>query len=271
MTTFSPSGYKAYASRFLSSFVERWPKEVRLVAYPEGSQGLPGADNIEYREFPDWFLSWKKSLENDRGAHGNDPRHNRRRAKHDFRLDCVRFSHKIAAITDIALELDSGWLIWVDADTYTHSQVTMEWLQSLHPGSQYMAWLNRCGTHPECGFMIFDCGDPFHEEFMTELRGVYESKQVFRMKETHDSYVTQQTVLSFVKSGKMDMPYNLSGEHEKYHHPFVRSVLGSKMDHLKGPRKKQGASPHTEVGKYRREEYWTKPIKRRKSQHHERG
>lgn len=265
VTTFSPSGYEAYARRMLDSFVQRWPASVRLVVYPEGTQGLSKAPNIEYREFPDWFPPWKKSLENVRGAHGNDPKHNRRKTKHDFRRDCVRFSHKIAAITDIGLELDTGWLIWLDADIYTHSLVTEEWLRSLHTDDKYMAWLNRRNTHPECGFMIFDCGSSIHQKFMLELRNRYESKKVLQMPETHDSYVTQQIVLQFVKAGWMGMPHNLSGEHDRFHHPFVRSELGSKMDHLKGPRKKQGASPHTEASKFRREEYWAKPTKKVRS------
>lgn len=249
----------------LDAYVGRWPKDVSLIAYPEGTSNLVQSDNIEYREFPDWFISWKQGLENDRGAHGNDPKHNRRRTVHDFRRDCVRFSHKIAAITDIGLELSAGLLIWLDADIYTHSLITKDWLQTLNPTDRYMAWLNRRGTHPECGFMIFDCSHPVHTEFMNALRDVYESKRVLKMKETHDSYVIQQLVLGFVEAGKMRTPYNLSGNHETYHHPFIRSELGSKMDHMKGPRKKQGASPHTEVGRFRREDYWTKPTKKKRT------
>jgi hypothetical protein len=241
----------------LSSFVERWPKSVGLVAYPEDTPGLPVVPNVFYRQFPDWFLPWKDSLKNDRAAHGNDPKHNRRKAKHDYRRDCVRFSHKIAAITDAATtEPLPKWLIWLDADIYTHTEVTVDWLHSLHPDGEYMAWLERKGSHPECGFMIFNCEDPVHFPFMNALRHVYESKQVLKMPETHDSFVIQQIAQDFERRGLMQTPHNLSGEHNRYHHPFIRCELGSRMDHMKGPRKKLGGSPQSEVAKFRKEDYW---------------
>ena len=51
---------------------------------------------------------------------------------------------------------------------------------------------------------------------------------------------------------------NISHNGEIFGHPFINSVLGDYMDHLKGNRKEVGYSRTKELSVKRNGEYWTK-------------
>jgi hypothetical protein len=170
----------------------------------------------------------------------------------------VKFAHKVAAITAGARLRDRDVMVWMDADTLTHAPVDESWLRGLlfKRADSYLAWLNRRRLYPECGFLLFNCQHSAHIRFMTRLQDLYDSRRVFDLPETHDSYVIQWLVLQCVAEGWMPEPVGLSGPAEASHHPFPLSELGSRLDHAKGPRKNYGRTPRFEVGGRRSEPHW---------------
>lgn len=258
VTTSSKKGYEEYGHRLLRTFDRHWPKDIKLLFYsediPEGS--LPGYKNVVYRQIPEWYTRFKQTYQNIPDASGLDVKQNRERRTYDFRRDCLKFGHKVAALTDAASRMGEDLLIMIDADTLSHAKIDAEWLLSLFPTDTYMAWLHRDRGYPECGFMMFKCWRPEHETFMKRMREIYESGEIFTLSETHDSFVFQHVVLRGIKQGWITMPHNLSGKASKYHHPFVHSELGSRLDHAKGARKKNGRTSPVEVRQTRREAYW---------------
>lgn len=240
----------------LGTFAKMWPGDIKLLFYREDHRDLPSFKNVEYRELPDWHYRWKARHKDHPDAHGRNPKRNRRGRGFDFRRDCVRFSHKVAALTDAAAGINEGWLIWYDADIVTHERVDREWLLSLVPRERYLSWLARRNSHPECGFMIFRAYLPQHKIFMAEMRRIYESDDVFKENETHDSYIFQKVAERLEAAGQMESPFNLSGEHCRTHHPFVACRLGERLDHLKGRRKGLGRSPEGTTNKRRKEPHW---------------
>ena len=257
VTTANKKGFDDHGRRMVDTFVRFWPESAHLAFYTEGYNFTPPAANIETRPLPEWFEVWKEEHRTHADAHGRAREHNRQNRKYDFRRDCVRFAHKVAAVTDAAAD-DCDLLIWCDSDVITHAPVTEEWLCGLFRKADYMAWLDRSGMYPECGFLMFNPRHAQHTEFMSAMRRIYESGRVFELKETHDSYVWQHVAGGFAASGAFKQPASLSGRRARdfARHPFVRSPLGEKMDHLKGYRKGLGKSPHSEAGRYRREKYW---------------
>jgi hypothetical protein len=252
----------------VETFRKHWPSEVDLVVYEEGFQIEP-CERVTAATFPEWFLAWKGRHQHNAGAHGRDPRRNRQRPgkrEYDFKQDCVKFAHKVAALTDLAQQQmtdgPSDILIWMDADTITHAKVTSEWIGDLLTGDTkeafkgYMAWLDRQRLYPECGFLMFNARHARHLDFMRRLQWVYETDRVLQMDETHDSYVIQQTVLSCVREGWFPEPRSLSGEARVSHHPFPLCELGSRLDHAKGARKAVGRTPMHEIAGKRTEGHW---------------
>jgi hypothetical protein len=251
LTTCHAVGWQQYGRHMVDTFDQFWPAEVPLYLYAEDFE--PDHPRPLLRPLPAWLTEFK-------ARHAGDPRANGLSGKeYDFRYDCVRFAHKVAAVTDAALRPEVDVLIWADADIVTHAMVSMNWLTTLFPRGPYIAWLDRTGYHPECGFFMLRCSHPGHREIMRRWQQLYETDAVFGLAETHDSYVLNQLILEAERE-KLITTHSLSGEARRYQHPLINSPLGACLDHLKGPRKALGRSHTTDLVTPRLEEYWCKNV-----------
>lgn len=235
-------GWKKYGRRMADTWTLNWP--VPLAFYGEG---FDPSDEDFIRRVPDlnsvaWLQEFKRKYPyKPKGAY-------------NYRFDAARFAHKVAAVLEAA-PMATEHLIWVDADTVTHTPVPMEIIETLLPrGDEYIAWLDRKGKYPECGFFILNCQHPRHREFLTALRAAYVTGSLFKMAEWHDSFVVQQLV-----EGMGLKTRSLSGKAGfNTSHPFINGPLGAYMDHMKGPRKQAGRSSGRDLKVERTENYWSK-------------
>lgn len=239
VTTSHIAGWRLYGQRMARSWAGHWP--VPLTVYTERFDckvaGVGSADLTRIG----WLRSFKV----------NHPY--RMRGRYNYRFDAPRFAHKVAAVLDAASK-PGQWLIWCDADTVTHGPVPQAFVESLLPrGDEYIAWLDREGNYPECGFYILNLAHPRHAEFIAAWRALYVDATIFHMPEWHDSFVLQQLI------ERMGMPTkSLSGDvARRTSHPFVNGPLGAYMDHMKGPRKQQGISRKADLKVERNEPYWS--------------
>ena len=105
VTTCSAEGWRDYGQRMVESFLHRWDDDIHLFIYVEDFE-VPDHPRLHEMRFPRWFIKWRSDLRDKKDAHGLDVRRNRRRRSYDYRRDCVRFSHKVAAFTDIGADAD---------------------------------------------------------------------------------------------------------------------------------------------------------------------
>jgi hypothetical protein len=188
VTTMNAKGWVETGRRMVESVIRHWPAEcLPIVVYAEGFE--PEAmDGLEVRQLPEWLGDFK-------ATYGAIPAYTGiRNGSYDYRFDAVKFSHKVAALTDFLDRLDDGVGIWLDADTFTHALVTAEWLTNLFPEPAYIAWLDRYHSHPECGFVMFRASHAYHRNFVEAFRRLYISGEVFNLRETHDSFALQHLV-----------------------------------------------------------------------------
>jgi hypothetical protein len=236
VTTFSQKNYNEYARNMVETFHQHWPDGINLAAYTDVSVSAW----VDVRQFDDWFPVWHAAQTSEDSC-GLDLKRNRPGRVYDFRRDCKRFSFKVAAFTSAARVMDSGWLVWMDADIMTFRGVEHDWLvRTINPAPSWMCWIDRVKPYPECCFMVWDMASENSHRFMNDLRETYRSGRVYDMKETHDSYVIQQVI----KNGRYPPPSPLHNKVSfQKHHAFPYTELGRKMDHLKGDsRKKLGRS-----------------------------
>lgn len=256
-TTCNSEQWEAYGRAMARTFQRHWPSSVPLWLYAEGFDPfgdvvVERAMNLE--EVSPWLRDFKQRYA--------EPRcHGRANGQYDYRRDAVRFSHKVAAITAAAAEADCDVLIWLDADTVTHAPVTEKWLRGLFPKHATVAWLDRIGVYPECGFLMFRL--PKARPLLKALEETYTSGAIFKMRETHDSFVIQQVFEPAQRRGEI-MIHSLSGSRGIVNrgHPWVASPLAACLDHLKGARKEIGHTPEREIPWHRTEPYW-EAIRRR--------
>ena len=66
-----------------------------------------------------------------------------------------------------------------------------------------------------------------HRQIMIRWRQLYETDAVFKLAETHDSYVLQQLILEAEREGLVTT-HSLSGEARQHGHPLINGPLGSR-------------------------------------------
>lgn len=240
VSTFNREGLELYGNRMIESFNKNWPEEVgKLTVYAEGWDRV-GHDIriVDLLETVPWLTKFKE-------------KHANRRFR-DYRWDAVKFAHKVAAVCHAASTTQADILIWLDGDIITHSPIKLEDLRKLAPVSnEWISWLDRRRLHPECGFYMLNCKHPSHQGLIDYFVQLYTEDKLFKLRETHDSFVLQHVVRSTKTWAK-----SLSGDGVKTSHPMINGPLGQWFDHLKGERKKEGKSRERDLKVKRVEEYW---------------
>jgi hypothetical protein len=273
VTTFHKPGLDLYGQRFLDSFAENVDKRIKLLVYAEDcSPVVNDTDQIivlDAKQVLPKLTAFKERWGDVPKANGIPPDNIKARRPRDwnkkFKWDAVRFANKTYAVYD-ACERSNDWCVWMDADTYVHSDWTYEQFIKLLPDTSWITYVGRgkgSQTWPECGFYGMNLNDSVCKRFLEEFERVYEDAEhgIFEMEEWHDSYVFGQ----IVNQMKQIHPNVLDYSAEMYlkeaktgggGHPLINTVLGKWIDHMKGDRKNVGKSKSTDIMVKRKESYW---------------
>lgn len=250
VTTFNQSGFNRYAQKMLASVRQHWPAEVEWFVYAEKCPDAAGAIDLDANVSSVALFKRKYGGPGGGGdgyPHGSETAYN-------FRFDAIRFCHKVFAQEDAmrrARAAGADLLIWVDADTITHSPIPKEYLEGILPPGAEVGYLGRARGSSETGFIVFRT-TPLAERLVRDIADTYRSGLVFKLNEWHDGFVFDHCRREMGISGA-----SLSGAYENNGHPFVNCSLGRYMDHLKGDgRKKSGRSRPTDLVVERRESWW---------------
>ena len=272
-TTFHKPGMDLYGQRFIDSFAEKVDKRINLLVYAEDcNPNNPDANQITIINAKDALPklnAFKARWANDPRANGIPPEEIRIKRPRDhhkrFKWDAIRFANKVYAVFD-ACERSSHWCVWMDADTFVHSNWTYDQFKNLLPNNKWLTYVGRgkgSQTWPECGFYGLNLKDAICKDFLKEFERVYEDAEngIFKLEEWHDSFVFG----SILNAMKDYYPEVLDYSAEMYirtaktgggGHPLINSVLGTWIDHMKGDRKNTKKSLPKDLMVNRTEAYW---------------
>lgn len=266
ITSFNQTGQNEYAQRMIDTFEANWPAEVDLMLCAENCTPQIRRSNTRIVDLlgssPE-LRDFIKRHENNPKAHGRDGPPDVWNPKKSFRWNAVRFAYKVYSIALCADQIDSGWMIWLDADSHTHSPVPSSWLPTVCPPDYMMSYLGRGEKyHSECGWVGYNLDHPNTRQFIRDFVGMYNSDEIFNLREWHDSYVWD-IVRKRYQTDTNNRLLNLNPSYDDKGlagHPFINSELGRYMDHVKGERKLQGMSRPKEVITHANHPYWQKVI-----------
>jgi len=250
VTSLIRKNYDDYGKDFFSTFKLHWPKTVKLVLYFEGDGPFPEEDeeNIEWRRAEEirGFSQWMESVSRFPYMCGKSPQ------GYDIQHDA---RHVRKALTEIhGCNIFGGKVWWIDCDFITHRDVPEGWLDEVLPDDKFCAYCGREGwMYSETGMIGFNSEHPMYATFMRAYWEIFWSGLFLTLKGWHDCYGFDAV------RHAIDAPehfIDLSAHVPRgTMHPIVNSVLGSYLDHKKGPRK-SSRTPVTDLVVERNEPYW---------------
>jgi hypothetical protein len=260
ITTFHDEGLKQYGQKMVRTLENRWPAEVDLIVCAENCQPETTRPNTRVVDLLKDSADCRDFVERHRNnpmAHGQAGPPDIYNPRKAFRWHAVRFAYKVFSVALCADSIDSGWMIWIDADTHTHSPVSTEWLSTVCPESAMISYLGRGEKyHSECGWVGYNLDHPETRNFIKDFVDMYRTDAIFQQREWHDSYIWDVVRRRYKDTNYF---YNLNpswNDKGLAGHPFINSELGRYMDHVKGDRKNFGHSKPKEVVSHPDHPYW---------------
>lgn len=252
VTTCNLAGYQTYGRRMIRSLEAHWPREVPIYAYNEGFEGEIISDRIIHRDLlttSQGLAAFKARHADNPAAHGKDAPPTwrfdfnlktlkfriRRKPPQQFLRDAVRFSHKSFAIFEAARNCQHDLLIWLDADTCTFADISMETLQALVPENCLAGYLWR-PRHSECGLVAYNLRHPAIKDFLKDFERMYTEDTLFDEKQWHDSYLFDLIRKKYQRGG-CQMHDIGGGVGRTGGDVFAKSWLSQYIVHAKGTRK----------------------------------
>lgn len=264
ITTFNQSGLETYGQRMIDQFEKLWPQEVELKIYAENCQPLitrPTTEVIDiFAASPSCVLFVEKHRNNPEANGGIGPHNsNYWDLKKSFRWQAVRFCYKVFAVQHAVLNTNSDVVIWLDADSVTHTSIPFDWIGTVCPQGFIASYLGRTDRyHSECGWIGYNIHDPLTRDFVNAVANMYINDEIFNHGEWHDSYIWDVVRKKF-RDERGAKFYDLNPEPDTRglaKHPFINSELGRYIDHFKGDRKKSGHSRLSEMLLHQDSAYW---------------
>jgi len=251
ITSFTEEGYELYGKEFIRTFKQFWPDNVRLVVYYEGDdvfRRMQGwEDYWQVRHIKDFMDALTFDIQKGILPDG----------QYNINLD-ARMARK-PFMQAHALEQYGGKVFWLDADSVTHSAVPYMFLDELLPDDKLCCYLGRHTAsgerwyYTESGCLGWNSKHPLCERFMRAYKDYFLFGAWMTHKIWHDCEAFDELRAS---SGAQDQFVNLAAHlPQGTMHVFINSVLGTYMDHRKGPRK-HSRSTGKDLVIDRSEPYW---------------
>jgi hypothetical protein len=196
VTTFNEKLYDVYAKDFLETY--NWPYKLNVVTedgFSDSSYDVnwldPSHDHIEFIE---------RHRDQKFGEVGY------------YLHDGVRFCHMVFAYTDLALRGDLDYLIFFDADVVFKKPLPEnELFELFYPDSEALfgTYIRRNEyaesfggpSWVETGSMFFNLRNPKCIEFLSELRELYASNEIWEHELQADSYAVYILIEKYEKEG----------------------------------------------------------------------
>tara|TARA_R100001244_G_scaffold92177_3_gene69660 strand:- start:318 stop:2582 length:2265 start_codon:yes stop_codon:yes gene_type:complete len=251
ITSFSEQGYASYARKMLESVEKFWGEGIHLTAFYHDfdiqDYDYPKSKNITYRNLNDIedLDTFREANKENNGTMGG-------KTKYNWRVDAIKFCHKVFGMTELAFEMaekstKSGWLIWLDADTYTTKKISDKTFEPhLNPKAELVYMDRKKFDFAETSFMAFNLNFQPPLDLLGDLRGYYMSGEIIQYREWHDGFIISRLIKLYIAHGLrvIDLTGHLDTiqSHLKGPQAFDSSFLGDIMVHHKGEKK------HTELG-----------------------
>jgi len=272
VTTFHKPGLEQYGQRFINSFADKVDKRVKLIVYAENCTPVNIDPNqitiLDAKQALPKLNAFKEKWKDIPKANGIPPEDIKQKRPRDwhkeFKWNAIRFANKVYAVFDACERRVGNWVVWIDADTFVHSNWSYNEIKELLPNNAYITYVGRgkgSQTWPECGFYGLNMNHPVCHSFLEDFERMYEDADngIFTLEEWHDSYVFGEILNKYKEFPSHDYSAEMYLREAKTGgggHPLINGPLGKWIDHMKGDRKDTKKSLKKDLMVNRKEAYW---------------
>jgi|TARA_B100001123_G_scaffold278365_1_gene309794 hypothetical protein len=244
VTSFNESLFVDTSYKFLESVLDKWEPNINLTCYTHDldlkNYVVPDVKQIDFKslhDVPD-YNTFQKTFTKHNGTEGKTVDYN-------WKLDALRWSHKVFALTESAFNLVAehdmlpattslGWLIWIDADSYTLKRMTTKDVLALLPEGADVVCLERSDQeYHEGAFIAFNLKSKATQDLLGDLRGAYISGEVFNYREWHDSFIFTRLLTIYKAHGLKVLNLGMNADTKNFS-AFEQSPLSSMFLHFQG-------------------------------------
>ncbi len=235
VTTLAKSEIDILGTKLFESWEKFHSGKMKLIVFLDKRDELPEKSykNLEFFHIKN--ENYYKFLEN----YSNKPecRGKLLDGRYEYRLDGVRFSHKIYALYEGLSHLDNEdeLYIWWDSDAYFTNKISPQIFKTnLGPFNWLAAYLGRKDwDHTETGFIAFNLFNSEVKNFINDIINVYDSGELFKLnKGRTDSHVFDLIKDYYIRS-KNQIFKNIS-ENASNNDVWNQTFLSKFSVHLKG-------------------------------------
>ena len=238
VTSFNESLFVDTSYKFLESVIDKWEPKINLTCYTHdldlSNYVTPNVKNITFKSLHDvdTYDTFQKTFAKHNGTEGQTVDYN-------WKIDALRWSHKVFALTQSAFNLvanhkSPGWLIWIDADSYTLKRMTTKDVLALLPEGADVVCLERSDQeYHEGAFMAFNLNSQATQDLLGDLRGAYISGEVFNYREWHDTFIFTRLLTLYKAHGLKVLNLGMNADTKNYT-AFEQSPLAPMFLHFNG-------------------------------------
>ena len=243
LTTFHRAGWEQYGKKMVETFLQHWPEDIVIHLYCEDVETGIKHDRVVEHDIFKTCPPLKDFL----AQHNNDHNNGIRNGQRDFKFDAIKFCYKVFAQCHRIRNSKADTLLFVDADTVTFAPPPISELQKLLPDDNFTAYIGRPNNKKlpftETGFIMYNLKHPNTVNFAEVFEDLYTTGKIFDLEYQVDCF-TYDTARRITEQTHGAMSNDITGPGGLgKRHPFVNTILGTFMDHLKGDaRKAQGRS-----------------------------
>lgn len=230
ITTMDQKYYDHCGLACIESFSSKWPKEVDMFVYNENIKKLPKLKRVFFNDWKNLGDEYNKFIE----RHSEEKSH------------VTKFAKKAYSIIHALKNADAEKVIWLDADTFTTFDVSIDFLDLIAPDDVLSTHFgvehdwpsetnpNRKSFSCETGFFIVNKKHPMFREFIDRYEQYYNEDLSDNIRRFYDGEVYGAVIAEMIKKGALVKDLNRDHSIKT---PIPRSVLAPYITHFKAGRK----------------------------------
>jgi len=247
ITTFSIAGKKLYGDNFIKSFLQYWPKNIKLIVYYENWVPDILDDQIIYKDIKSEIPEVKHFIDHCKSKISELPKDSKKAKPINWYNKAIRWSFKSLVMYKELKNSNYDHLIWLDGDVTTLQKVRDSIATDILGKATFASQMQVIdGTnHCESGIAVFSVKDEQTITIIDHLKNGYIDFQILKLKKPWDGF---WLALLENKVRFYDMN-NPKDHHPSYNRTFFNKHIAGILTHNVGNKKLKDAGLHKITGR----------------------